>query len=145
MQKNVWVIKKKQTSYFKKKTAHISRGGFRGGGRTPSSLPSGIRPPADPKGPPFDTFSEIHFWPTDPKMFLKAPLAPIYTNFEGERAPKNKRFFCQNFFKKRPKTAFLTVFFLNLPAAQKLLPSPPRENPRSAPAYQGEALNLEVW
>ena len=27
-----------------------------GGGRTP--FPSGIRPPADPKGPPFDTFSE---------------------------------------------------------------------------------------
>ena len=47
----------------------IHRGGFRGGGRggggrTPPS--SGIRPPANPKGPPFDTFSEIHFWPTDP-------------------------------------------------------------------------------
>ena len=67
-----------------------TRGGFRGG-RTPPP-PSGIRPPADPKGPPFDTFSEIHFWPTDPKIFLKAPLAPIYTNFEGERAPKKTRF-----------------------------------------------------
>ena len=54
-----------------------------GGGGRP--LPSGIRTPADPKGPPFDTFSEIHFSPTDPKIFLKAPLAPIYTNFEGER------------------------------------------------------------
>ena len=77
------------------------------GGRPPP--PSGIRPPADPKGPPFDTFSEIHFWPTDPKIFLKAPLAPIYTNFEGERAPKNA-IFLSKFFKKCPKTAFLTVF-----------------------------------
>ena len=71
--------------------------------------PSGIRPPADPKGPPFDTFSEIHFWPTDPKIFLKAPSAPIYTNFEGERAPKSA-IFLSTFFKKCPKTAFLTVF-----------------------------------
>ena len=84
-----------------------------GGGCSP---PSGIRPPADPKGPPFDTFSEIYFWPTDPKIFLKAP---IYTNFEGERAPK-KRDFLSKFFKKCPKTAFLTVFFKNLPAAQKI-------------------------
>ena len=60
---------------------------------------------------PFDTFSEIHFWPTDPKIFLKAPLAPIYTNFEGERAPKKNAIFLSKFFKKCPKTAFLTVFF----------------------------------
>ena len=80
-----------------------------GGGRFPP--PSGIRPPADPKGTPFDTFSEIHFWPTDPRIFLKAPLAPIYTNFMRERAPKKTRFFLSKFFKKCPKTAFLTVFF----------------------------------
>ena len=60
-----------------------------GGGRTPP--PSGIWPPADPKGPPFDTFSEIHFWPTDPKIFLKAPLAPIYAIFEGENPPPPPR------------------------------------------------------
>ena len=71
------------------------------GGRPPP--PSGIRPPADPKGPPFDTFSEIHFWPTDPKIFLKAPLAPIHTNFEGERAPKNAIFFVKIFQKVRRK------------------------------------------
>ena len=65
---------------------------------------------------PFDTFSEIHFWPTDPKILLKAPSAPIYTNFEGERAPKKKRVFLSKFFKKCPK------FFKNLPAAQKILP-----------------------
>ena len=86
-----------------------TRGGFRGGrgagggGRTP--FPSGIRPPADPKGPLFDTFSKIHFWPTDPKIFLKAPWAPIYTNFDGERAPKKRDFFkkCLNFSKSAQK------------------------------------------
>ena len=76
--------------------------GGAGGGRRP---PSGIRPPADPKGPPFDTFSEIHFLPTNPKIFLKAPLAPIYTNFEGERAPK-KRYFFVKIFQKVPKNGF---------------------------------------
>ena len=85
-------------------------GGGRGGRPFFPPPPSGIRPPADPKGRPFDIFSEINFWPTDLKIFLKAPWAPIYTNFEGERAPKKTRFFCQNFFKKCPKTAFLTVF-----------------------------------
>ena len=59
----------------------------------------------------FDTFSEIHFWPTDPKIFLKAPLAPIYTNFEGERAPKKTRFFCQNFSKSAQKRLFWQFFF----------------------------------
>ena len=90
-----------------------------GGGRSPPP-PSGIRPPADPKGPPFDTFSDIQFWPTDPKIFLKAPWAPIYTNFEGERAPKKTRFFCQNF-SKSAKKRFFDCFFKNLPAAQKFL------------------------
>ena len=37
-----------------------------------------LRPPADPKGPPFDTFSEIHFWPTEPKIFLKAQKMRTY-------------------------------------------------------------------
>ena len=83
-------------------------GGAGGGGGHP--FPSGIRPPADPKGPPFDTFSEIHFWPTDPKIFLKAPWAPIYTKFEGERAPKKNAIFCQNFSKSAQKRLFLTVF-----------------------------------
>ena len=78
-----------------------------------------IRPPADPKGPPFDTFSEIHFWPTDPKIFLKAPSAPIYTNFEGERAPKKRDFFVK-IFQKLPENGFSDCFFFkNLTAAQK--------------------------
>ena len=80
------------------------------GGGADAPPPLGIRPPADPKGPPpFDTFSEIHFWPTDPKIFLKASSAPIYTNFEGERAPKGGAravFFCQNFSKSAQKRLF---------------------------------------
>ena len=87
------------------------RGGFRGGGGAADASPSGIRPPVDPKGPPFDTFSEIHFWPTDPKIFLKAPSAQIDTNFEGERAPKKTRFFCQNFSKSAQKRLFWLFFF----------------------------------
>ena len=87
-----------------------TRGGFRvGGGGGGADASSGIRPPADPKGTPFDTFSEIHFWRTDPKIFLKAPSAPIYTNFEGERAPKKRNFFAK-IFQKVPKNGFLTVF-----------------------------------
>ena len=93
-----------------KNQGRILGGGGGGGGVSGRPPPSGIRPPADPKGPPFDTFSEIHFWRTDPKIFLKAPLAPIYTNFEGERAPKKNAIFLSKFFKKCPKTAFLTVF-----------------------------------
>ena len=61
-----------------------------GGQGADAFFPSGIGPPADPKGPPFDTFEEIPFWPTDPKHFLKAPLAPVYTNLEGEHAPKKR-------------------------------------------------------
>ena len=85
--------------------ADLGEGGEGGGGGRllplPPPPPSGIRPPADPKGPPFDTFSEIPFWPTDPKTFLKAPSASIYTNFErGPRAEKTQ-FFGQNF----PKSA----------------------------------------
>ena len=46
----------------------------------------------------------------DPKIFLKTPLAPIYTNFDGESAPKKNAIFLSTFFKKCPKTAFWTVF-----------------------------------
>ena len=99
----------------------IKPGADLGGGGGTDALPSGIRPPADPKGPTFDTFSEIHFWQTDPKIFLKAPSAPIYTNFEGERAPKKTLFFVK-IFQKVPKNGFFDCFFKNLPAAQKILP-----------------------
>ena len=89
--------------------------------RTPQGSSSGFRPPADPKGPPFDTFSEIHFWRTDPKSFLKAPLAPIYTNFEGERTPKKTQFFGQNFSKSAQKRLFWLFF-------QKFAPPPSRKS-----------------
>ena len=82
--------------------ADLGEAGGGGGGDAPHS---GIRPPGDPKVPHFDTFSETHFWPTDPKIFLKAPWAPVYTNFEGERAPK-KNDFCQNFSKSVQKRLF---------------------------------------
>ena len=65
----------------------ILSSGFKGGGRLP--VPSGIRPPADPKGPTFVLFCDFIFWLTDLKIFLKAP---IYNNFEGERPPKKKGF-----------------------------------------------------
>ena len=90
----------------------IIRGGFRGGADAPP--PSGIRPPVDPKGPPFDTFSEIQFLPTDPKIFLKAPWAPIYTKFEGKRAPKKKRDFFVNIFQKVPKNGLFDCFFFKI-------------------------------
>ena len=67
-------------------------------------------------GPPFRTFGT-----TDPKIFLKAPLAPLNTNIEGERAPKKKDLFVK-IFQKVPKNGFLTCFFKNLPAAQKIWP-----------------------
>ena len=91
------------------KQIHEAGADLGGGGADASS--SGIRPPADPKGPPFDTSSKIHFWPTDPKIFLKVPSAPIYTNFEGERAPE-KNDFPKNFQKVR-KNAFFALFFQN--------------------------------
>ena len=61
-----------------------------------------------------DIFSEILFWPTDPKKFLKAPSAPINTNFEGEHARKKNAAFCQKFFveifQKVPKNAAFDFF-----------------------------------
>ena len=74
---------------------------------------SGIRPPADPKGPPFDTFSEIYFWATDPKIFLKAPLAPIeYILTLRGSARQKKRDVFNKIFQKVPK-------ILNHPPSRK--------------------------
>ena len=51
---------------------------------------------------PLCTILNIHFWLTDLKTFLKAPLAPTYTNFEeGARAPKKRGFLIEIF----PKSA----------------------------------------
>ena len=48
---------------------------------------------------------------TDPKIFLRAPWAPILTIFWGGARAKKTRFFCQNFSKSAPKTAFLYTVF----------------------------------
>ena len=82
---------------------------------------SRVSTPCRAKGSPFGTFQEIHFWPRDPKIFLKAPWAPIYTNFEGGERVEKTRFFGQNF-PKCLKTPFLDGFFNILPAAQKIWP-----------------------
>ena len=78
-----------------------SRGGFGGGdgcgGQTLSCRP---------EGPPFELFSDIQFWLTDSKFFLKASSAPIYTYFNGERATKKRNFLVK--FSKMPKNAFGT-------------------------------------
>ena len=88
-------------------------GGGAGIGR---SFSLGIRPPAEPKGPPFILFWDIHFWLIDLKIFLKAPLAPIEANFEGgARAEKTR----EEIFQK----------------VHNLKKLPPREIPRPAPEY----------
>ena len=40
---------------------------------------------------PFELFWDINFWLADPITFLKAPLAPKYTNFEGESLAEKTR------------------------------------------------------
>ena len=73
--------------------------------------------PANPKGPPLVLFKKLNF---DPKIFQKAPLAPTYTIFEGERAPKNA--FFVKFLQKVPKNGFFDLFFHKLPSAEKIWP-----------------------
>ena len=66
-----------------------------------ASSPSEIRPPADPKGPPCTNLRYL-FLVTDRKIFLRALLAPMCTNFEGGARAKKMRFF---FVKNFPKNA----------------------------------------
>ena len=80
-----------------------------GGGRTPPP-PSGIRLPADPKGSPLCTILRYPNLVTDPKNFLKAPLAPIYTYFEVGARAKKRNFFGQNVLKSAQKCRFWPVF-----------------------------------
>ena len=99
------------------------RGGYRsgaggGGGGMGGRLPSsGIQPLRTQRVPALVFFKQSIFGrPT--KIFLNASLAPIYTNLEGERAPKSAK---KN--AKCPKTfVFFTCFFKNLPAAQNIWP-----------------------
>ena len=88
-------------------------------------FPSGIRPYADPKGPPFCTILRYTFWLTEPKIFLKALLAPKYTKFEGGSARrKPTAIFCSKisieplflacfFFKQKENKTFKPVFLNN--------------------------------
>ena len=72
-------------------------GGGGGGGRTPS-FSSGIRPPADPNGPPLSYFEiSVFGWPTL-KFFKRRLWRQYILILKGERAPKKKtQFFCPNF------------------------------------------------
>ena len=58
---------------------------------------------------------------TDPKIVLKAPSAPIFTNIEGG-ARAEKRIFFSIFFKKCLKLTFSACLFKIMPAAQKFWP-----------------------
>ena len=49
------------------------------------------------KGPLFVLNLRYPFWLKDPKFFPKAPLALIFTDFEGKCAPKKTQLFGQNF------------------------------------------------
>ena len=66
---------------------------------------------------PLCTTMRYLFLAIDPRNFQKALLAPVYTNFEGEHAPKKTAFLVKSF-QKVPKTPFLACFFKILPAAQ---------------------------
>ena len=92
------------------------RGG--GGGCLMFCPPSGIRPSADPKGPPLVLIWDIHNWLNDPKIFLKAVSAPICTKWSARR--KNAIILLK-FSKKclKTKMLFWAVFFKILPAALK--------------------------
>ena len=61
--------------------------------------------PCWPKGSHFVLFWDIHFWLTDHKIFLKAPWAPIYTNFEGGARGEKREIF-----QKVPNNAFFDIF-----------------------------------
>ena len=68
------------------------------------------------------TILRYPFLVTDPKIFLKAPSVPIYTNFEGGLHAEKTQFFGK-IFQKVPKNAYFGLFFFKiLPVAQKYRP-----------------------
>ena len=99
---------------------YLNSGADLGGGdsdSTPSPTPSVTRPPHQPKGP-FGFILCISFKPTNPKIFLKAPAASVYTIILKGRAHQKNRIFWSKFSKKCTKRGFFELFFKNLPAAQ---------------------------
>ena len=63
---------------------------------------------------PLCTILRYPFWETDPKIFLKAPLAPIYTNFQGGARAQKTRFFRQNFPMRKCRQNFSKNFLFGL-------------------------------
>ena len=98
----------KKCVYNKYSQKQLSAGPIWGGVVPPP--PSGIRPHADLKGPPFILFRDIHFWLTDPKIFIRAPLAPRYIFSRGSERRK-MGFFGQNFPKRAQKRLFSAFFY----------------------------------
>ena len=60
---------------------------------------------------PHCTILRHPFLVTDPRIFLKAHLAPVYENFEGGSAHRKIRNFLVKIFQKLPKNAFFGLFF----------------------------------
>ena len=79
----------------------LSSGADLGGGGGGCSSPFRDSTPCRPKMSPFCTILRYPYLVTDPKIFLKSPLAPIYTNFEGGVRAKKKKILGQKF----PKSA----------------------------------------
>ena len=69
---------------------------------------------------PLCTILRYPYLVTNRKIFLKAPLAPIYTNFEGGARAKKQRVFLVKILQKVPKNAFFGLFFNLLPYSQIL-------------------------
>ena len=74
-----------------------SRADLGGGGWSDAPPPPQGFDPCRPKGSPLCIILRNPFFVTDPKNFLKVPLAPIYTNSEGGARAEKKRFFDKNF------------------------------------------------
>ena len=92
-------------------------GGFRGEGTSPILRGS---TPGRPKGSPLCNILRYPYLATNTKNFLKAPLAPIYTNFEGRVRAKKRNFLVNSFQKPMPRNAFFGLFFKKFSAAQKI-------------------------
>ena len=89
-----------------------------GQGWTPPPLRDST--PCRPERSPLCTILRYPCLVANPENFLKVPMAPKYTNFEGERAQKKKQFFGQNFPKKGLKTPFSARFFYSACGAESL-------------------------
>ena len=81
--------------------------GGRGFGRFPFLRDS---TPCRPKGSPLWTILRNPFWMTDLKIFRKAPLAPIYADFDGGARWKKTRFLVEIFQKVHKNPRFWPVF-----------------------------------